>query len=194
MIRINLLSARKPQAAAAKAKAPKIEVGAGAENLGYAALMILAIGFCLYQWWSLTAEKKRLANEISIAQQELEKVKEGLRIIAELEAKKALIDRKVDIISNLKKARTVPVTLLNELNANLPDFLWFTSMSETANQIGFSGRATTPNAPANLYNNLSASPYFSDVNLNSIAKDANGVNFSLTCTFVPGGKPPRAQG
>jgi type IV pilus assembly protein PilN len=191
MIRINLLSSRKPQAS--KAKAPKIEVGASAENLLYAALMVLAIGFCLYQWWSLNAEKARVANEVSIAQQELEKVKEGLRIIAELETKKALIDRKVDIISNLKKARTVPVTLLNELNANLPDFLWFTSMAETANQIGFSGRATTPNAPANLYNNLSASPYFSDVNLNSITKDANGVNFSLTCTFVPAGKP-RAQG
>lgn len=192
MIRINLLSTRKPAASKAS-RAPKIEVGASAENLLYAALLVLAIGFCLYQWWSLNAEKERVANEVSIAQQELEKVKEGLRIIAELEAKKALIDRKVDIISNLKKARTVPVTLLNELNANLPDFLWFTSMSETANQIGFSGRATTPNAPANLYNNLSASPYFSDVNLNQIAKDANGVNFSLTCTFVPGGKP-RAQG
>ena len=191
MIRINLLSARKPSAS--KARVPKIEVGASAENLLYAALLILSIGFCLYQWWSLNAEKERVANEVSIAQQELEKVKEGLRIIAELETKKALIDRKVDIISNLKKARTVPVTLLNELNANLPDFLWFTSMAETANQIGFSGRATTPNAPANLYNNLSASPYFSDVNLNSITKDANGVNFSLTCTFVPGGKP-RTQG
>jgi len=191
MIRNNLLSARKPTAS--KVRAPKIEVGASAENLLYAAVLILAIGFCLYQWWSLNAEKERLANEVSIAQQELEKVKEGLRIIAELETKKALIDRKVDIISNLKKARTVPVTLLNELNANLPDFLWFTSMSEAANQIGFNGRATTPNAPANLYNNLSASPYFADVNLNQIAKDANGVNFSLTCSFVPGGKP-RAQG
>jgi Tfp pilus assembly protein PilN len=82
---------------------------------------------------------------------------------------------------------------MNQINANLPDFLWFTSMSETGNQLAFSGRATTPNAPANLYNNLSASPYFTDVTLNQIAKDDKGVNFSLNCTFIPGGKP-KAQG
>jgi type IV pilus assembly protein PilN len=156
MIRINLLSARKPQAS--KAKAPKIEVGASAENLLYAALIVLAIGFCLYQWWSLNAEKARVANEVSIAQQELEKVKEGLRIIAELETKKALIDRKVDIISNLKKARTVPVTLLNELNANLPDFLWSRRWPKPPTRRV--SAAVPPIECRNSYNNLSA-PYFS---------------------------------
>lgn len=193
MIRINLLSARKAGAAKAKIKGPKIEVGASAENLLYSAMLILALGFCGWQWWSLSAERDRVNREVVDAQQQLETVKEGLRIIAELEAKKALIDKKVDIISNLKKARTIPVTLMNEINANLPDFLWFTSMSETGNQIAFVGRATTPNAPANLYNNLSASPYFTDVTLNQIAKDDKGVNFSLNCTFIPGGKP-KAQG
>ena len=43
-------------------------------------------------------------------------VREGLRIIADLEAKKALIDKQVDIISDLKRQRSIPVNLMNEIN------------------------------------------------------------------------------
>ena len=111
----------------------------------------------------------------------------GLQRIAELERKKALVEKQVEIISGLKRARTIPVDLMNQVNVNLPDFLWFRSMTEKANQLSLSGRATTSTAPANLYNNLTDSPYFTDVTLNSITKDRDGVRFSLSCKFVPSG-------
>ena len=99
-----------------------------------------------------------------------------------------MIDKQVEIISNLKKARTIPVSLMNEINQTLPDFLWLQSMSESANALQFNGRATTSTAPANLYNSLTDSPFFTNVILNQITKEANGVRFSVSCTFVPGGQ------
>jgi type IV pilus assembly protein PilN len=127
-------------------------------------------------------------QKVEQAQVEVEEVREGLRIIADLEAKKALIDKQVDIISRLKRERTIPVDLLNQLNLNLPDFLWLQSMSESKNVLNFSGSATTSTAPANLYNSLSDSPYFAEVILNQITKTADGVRFSVSCRFVPGGQ------
>ena len=164
MIKINLLTERR--AAPSKVRVPRIEMGASAENLLYAAILVVAVGFCAFQWWSLGRELRTVGAQLEEANREVETVREGLRIIAELEAKKALIERQVDIISDLKRARTIPVNLMNEINENLPDFLWFHSMAENHNQVSFAGRGTTSNAPANLYNNLTASPYFVDVTLN----------------------------
>jgi type IV pilus assembly protein PilN len=193
MIKINLLTERKQ--APSGPKLPSVDLGANAENMLYGGILVLALAFCGYQWWALTSELKQVRRDVQQANEEVEKVREGLRIIAELEAKKALIDKQVDIISQLRRARTIPVDLMNQVNQNLPDFLWFASLTETGNEIAFNGRATTENAPANLYNNLADSPYFAGVTLNQITKDPQGVTFSLSCTFVPGGRSmPAEQG
>ena len=191
MIKINLLAARKAVVARGL-KLPAVDLGANAENLLYGGILVLSMIFCGYQWWSLTRELAQVKRDVQHANVEVEKVREGLRIIAELEAKKVLISQQVDIISSLRKARTIPVDLMNQINASLPDFLWFRSMSEVGNQVSFSGRATTENAPANLYNHLADSPYFAGVTLNQITKDGRGVTFSLSCTFQPGGEPVAA--
>jgi type IV pilus assembly protein PilN len=188
MIRINLLAERRPAARKGGAKRPKMEMGASVENLLYVSIVVLAVFYCGYKWWSLKNELVDVNQKVEQAQVEVEEVREGLRIIAELEAKKALIDKQVDIISQLKRARTIPVDLLNQVNNNLPDFLWLQSMTESKQTLQFSGKATTSTAPANLYNSLSASPFFTEVILNQITKEANGVRFSVSCRFVPGGQ------
>lgn len=188
MIRINLLAERRTAARKGGARRPKLELGASAENLLYISIVVLAVFYCGYKWWSLKNELVDVNERVELAQVQVEEVREGLRIIAELEAKKALIDKQVDIISQLKRARTIPVDLLNQVNVNLPDFLWLQSLTESKNGLQFSGKATTSTAPANLYNNLTDSPFFTDVILNQITKEANGVRFSVSCTFVPGGK------
>jgi type IV pilus assembly protein PilN len=188
MIRINLLAERRATAGKGGPKLPKMEMGASAENLLYISIVVLAVLFCGYKWWSLNNELAEVNAQVEQAQVEVEEVREGLRIIAELEAKKELVEQQVEIISGLKRARTIPVDLMNHVNTNLPDFLWFRSMTEKGQQLSFSGRATTSTAPANLYNNLTDSPFFDNVVLNEIAKDRDGVRFSLSCKFVPGGK------
>ena len=193
MIRINLLAERRAAPGKGGPKLPKMEMGATAENLLYISIVVLAVLYCGYKWWSLNRELADVNAQVEQAQVEVEEVREGLRIIAELEAKKDLVEKQVEIISALKRARTIPVDLMNQINVNLPDFLWFRSMSETGQSLSFSGLATTSTAPANLYNNLADSPYFDNVVLNEIAKDPSGVRFSLSCRFIPGGKAVKSD-
>jgi type IV pilus assembly protein PilN len=193
MIKINLLAERRAAPRKGGPKLPKMDLGASAENLLYISILVLAVLFCAYKWWSLNKNLREVNEQVEQAQVEVEEVREGLRIIAELEAKKALIDKQVEIISGLKRARTIPVDLMNQMNVNLPDFLWFRSMTEKGNNLSFNGQATTSTAPANLYNNLTDSPFFTNVVLNQITKQADGVRFSLSCQFVPDGGAASAE-
>jgi Tfp pilus assembly protein PilN len=114
---------------------------------------------------------------------ELERLKEARRKGEQFEAQKALLGRKIDLITNLKKRQTVPVYIMDQISRNLPDFLWLDSMSASNNAINISGKATTYAAVANFHSNLDESGYFRDVSLGRTFTVAEGVAFSLSCQF-----------
>lgn len=194
MIKVNLLTGARREPVR-RAPALKIEGVGNSTNLLLLVIMALAIAFSGWRYYSLSAESQRLDQDVTIAEEQLKKVEDDRKAIEVLKAKKAAFQKQIDIITELKNKQQVPVRLLDEVSRNLPDFLWLVSMQETGNQLTFSGRATTPNAYANFYNNLDASPFFQEVGRISYTADRGDVTFSLSAQFVPGGKtskPPAA--
>jgi Tfp pilus assembly protein PilN len=153
----------------------------------------LAIAFAGWRYYTLSAESVRLDQDLDTAREQLKKVDDDRRAIEVLKVKKAAFQKQIDIITSLKNNQQVPVRLLDEVSRNLPDFLWLVSLQESNNQLTFSGKATTPNAYANFYNNLDASPFFQDVGKISYTANREDVTFSLSARFMPGGKQPRPQ-
>ncbi len=194
MIKVNLLTGAKREPAR-KAPSLKIEGFSGGQNILLVVILALSVAFAGWRYYSLTAETERLEQDLATAHEQLKKVEDDRKAIEVLKAKKAAFQKQIDIITNLKNNQQVPVRLLDEVSRSLPDFLWLVSMQESGNQLTFSGRATTPNAYANFYNNLDASPFFQDVGKISYTADRDDVTFSLSAKFVPGGKqskPPVA--
>ena len=194
MIKVNLLTGAKREPAR-KAPALKVEGMGASQNLFLVVILGLAVAFTGWRYYSLSAESERLDQNLDTAREQLKKVEDDRRAIEVLKAKKAAFQRQIDIITNLKNNQQVPVRLLDEISRNLPDFLWLITMQESNNQLTFSGRATTPNAYANFYNNLDASPFFQDVGKISYTADRDDVTFSLSARFMPAGKqvkPPAA--
>jgi len=187
MIKVNLLTGAKREPVR-KAPAMKVEGLGGSQNLLLVVILGLACSFAGWRYYSLSAESQRLDQDLDTAREQLKKVEDDRKAIEILKVKKAAFQKQIDIITNLKNNQQVPVRLLDEVSRNLPDFLWLVSMQETGNQLTFSGRATTPNAYANFYNNLDASAYFSEVGKISYTADRDDVTFSLSAKFVPGGK------
>ena len=183
MIKINLLAERKP----VKAKSPS---SINLEGLGNARnmllVLILALGFAAAGgwWWSLDKKQKHWRAEIQEADAELKRLEAAIKKGEEYEAQKALLARKIDLISNLKKQQAVPVRILDQVSRNLPDFLWLDTMSAANNRISISGKATTYTAVSNFYSNLSESGFFSDVGLGRTFEVPEGVSFSLTCAYA----------
>jgi len=190
MIKVNLLTGAKREAVR-RAPSLKMDGFAGSQNLLLLVILALALAFAGWRYYSLAAESERLNQDLDIAREQLKKVEDDRKAIEVLKTKKAAFQKQIDIITNLKNNQQVPVRLLDEVSRNLPDFLWLVSMQEASNQLTFSGKATTPNAYANFYNNLDASPFFQEVGKISYTAARDDVTFSLSARFVPGGKKPR---
>jgi len=185
MIKINLLTqAQAP--GKPRASVPKLE---GAGTLGQSFLMVsvvlLALLFIGWRWYSLASEMSRLQGEIAKAEKERDRLQAIIKKGEEYKAKKDLLQRKITLITQLKKNQSGPVHLLDEISKQLPDFLWLDTMTESAFNIQISGKATTYNAVSNFYNNLTGSRYFQNVVLGAISSVPVGVTFSLSCHFLP---------
>jgi Tfp pilus assembly protein PilN len=163
------------------------------QNVLFVILILGTIGFLVWKDLNLKSQAADLDAKLEEDNIAMKRVEEDRRVADELEKKKQKVEHQIDLITKLKNEQQVPVRLLDEISRNLPDFLWLTSMSENGGAITFSGRATTPTAYANFYNNLDASPYFADVGRISYRDDgAEGVAFSLAAKFVPNPKPQAA--
>jgi type IV pilus assembly protein PilN len=184
MIKINLLATAQ-QGRVRAPKAPKLEVGDLGQNVLMAGVVILAVLFIGWRWYDLASEARRLHREIAAAEEEKRRLQEIIKKGEDFKAKKELLQRKITLITQLKRNQSGPVHLLDEISKQLPDFLWLDQMTESGFNIQIQGKATTYNAVSNFYNNLSGSRYFQNVTMGAITAVPVGVTFSLTCHFLP---------
>ena len=184
MIKINLLATA--QAGKFKAaRAPKLEVGDLGQNVLMAGVVLLAVLFIGWRWYDLASEASRLRREIAAAEEEKRRLQEIIKKGEDFKAKKELLQRKIALITQLKRNQSGPVHLLDEISKQLPDFLWLDTMTESGFNIQIQGKATTYNAVSNFYNNLTGSRYFQNVTMGAITAIPVGVTFSVTCHFLP---------
>jgi len=183
MIKINLLAEKKVTKTKIQAPGVKAEPATSTSNVLLSGILLLGILVAGGWWWVESRQLKKWTGEVARAEQELARLQE-VRKKGELYKKqKELLERKIQLITDLKKKQSVPVHILDQISKNLPDFLWLDSMEATQNTISISGKATTYNAVSNFYDNLSASGYFVGVNLGKTSEAPEGVSFSLTCRF-----------
>jgi Tfp pilus assembly protein PilN len=184
MIKINLLAERKQAKAKTSSTSLKIEGGGGGRNLLLAGILILGLVIAGGWWYMISNELADWQRKHEEADRELERLAEIRKKGEEYKAQKELLERKVNLITDLKRRQEVPVHILDQISKNLPEFLWLESMSAKRNKVSISGKATTYNAVSNFYENLNGSGLFGDVNLGRVFEVPEGVAFSLSCKFT----------
>jgi type IV pilus assembly protein PilN len=189
MIKINLLAERKAAKAKAKAKSAtslNFEMG-GSQNLLLAGIMLIGVLISGVWWYARVSELNHVRQAKVTAEAELKRLEEVRKKAEAFKTQKALLERKINLITELKKKQAVPVHILDQVSRNLPEFMWLESLTANANAISIVGKATTYNAVSNLYDNLRSSGQFSDVVLGKTTEISDGVSFSLTCRYAPPG-------
>ncbi len=184
MIRINLLTEKKGAKARKGVPAIAIAEGGASKSLVLAAVILSAIGFVAWRWFSLSHEKTVWIEKNAAADAELARLEEVRKKGEAYKEQRDLLERKVNLITDLKKNQAVPVHILDQISRNLPDFLWLEAMHESGNALTIRGKATNYNAVANFYNNLAASEWFQNVTQGAITEAPEGVTFSMTCDFT----------
>jgi Tfp pilus assembly protein PilN len=117
------------------------------QNLVLAALLIaVLVGFGGFFFW-VKSRVTRLEKDIRTADAELARLAEIHKKMDEYTKQKDLLERKVNLITQLKKNQQVPVHLLDQISRNLPDFLWLENLRQDPNNhlvITARRRPTTP--------------------------------------------------
>jgi type IV pilus assembly protein PilN len=87
--------------------------------------------------------------------------------VAAFRKKKAALEKKIDVIDGLDRARSGPVRVMDELAQHMPDRVWLTNLSTEGSSIKLKGESLDNELVAVLLRALGESPYFDRVDLQS---------------------------
>ncbi|MBZ0089224.1 MAG: PilN domain-containing protein, partial [Thermoanaerobaculia bacterium] len=156
MIKINLLAEGKRPVVARRARPSLAGAGGGPELANLALVIGLVLGLLVAGgWWFLLSQKiKQRDREIAVAQKEVDELAQVIKEVEEYKAKKAELERKIEVINTLKDNQRGPVQIMDEVSRALPELLWLANMDVTATAINLRGAAFNMSAVANFMDNL----------------------------------------
>jgi len=159
--------------------------GAARPSLPIAGLVVgilfAALGGLYYVW---------LNNELNKAEQkkaELERDKKQYEPYIALEKKfrekKEALQKKEEVMTNLKRQQALPVHFLEELANSLPDDVWFTKITQKGSTITIEGESRNFEAINAFYGNLqSRTRWFKQINYPGARRVASG-SLEFTISF-----------
>ena len=157
MIRINLLGGERKATRKAFAfeTAHKLAAGCTAILIGAAAILG-------WRYYLLQRDSERLDREIARAQQQAARLHSVIAQVQQFEQRKTQLQQRVTLIEQLRKERTGPVHMLDQISRALPPMLWLTEVrqTESSNEVLIAGRCTTLTGLSDFVANLEASGYF----------------------------------
>jgi type IV pilus assembly protein PilN len=157
MIRINLLAVERDRA---KKKAVTLGTGGQKLTIGCSLILILAVLFIGWRYWTLARESTQLDAEIAAAQQETTRLHSVIQQVQQFEQRKAQLQQRVVLIEQLRKGQTGPVHMLDQISRALPPMLWLTELKQVGSDVVIDGKCTTLTGLSEFVTSLETSGYF----------------------------------
>ncbi|QIL70067.1 PilN domain-containing protein [Diaphorobacter sp. HDW4B] len=151
MILINLLPHRE---AARKRRKEAFQV-----TMFMAAVLGVLIAGAVYMWYQNQIETQQARN--AFLQQEIKALDEQIKEIANIEGEIAALRARQKAVEDLQADRNLPVYMLKELAAQLPDGIYITGVKQTNQVVEMQGMAQSNERVSELLRNLSSNtPWF----------------------------------
>ena len=157
MIEINLLPVRE-----ARRKADLRQQGMQFLLVGL--LAAACIGFT-HSW--VTERIGSSQTRIRQMEADIKQFQPQLDQVAAFRKKKAALEKKIDVIDGLDRARSGPVRVMDELARHMPERVWLTNLVTEGSSIRLKGESLDNELVADLLHKLGDSPYFDKVDLQS---------------------------
>lgn len=116
---------------------------------------------------TLTGRIEKLKADIQKANTEIARLKNEIGEVEKFKARKAELQKKVDIIANLQTGRKAPVKVFEAIAAAVPEKCWLDSMTLKDDKIELRGIAQNNNTIAGFMTSLGQTGRFKDVVLGS---------------------------
>jgi Tfp pilus assembly protein PilN len=184
MIRINLLSDGKKTVT--RKKKPPMKVLPQGADLGRLLLLgALLIGFSPFGVVWLV-KKKTIENktaEVQVAEAEVQRLQAIIKEVEEFKAKKAELEHKIEVISQLKQNQRGPVRLMDLVSRALPELLWLDRMTVVGNSMTLTGQAFNTNAVASFMDNLDQAPELAEPILRETRQAGTVYSFTISVGY-----------
>jgi len=176
MIRINLVRGRRK-------KRKELNVGSA-----WLALPLVVLAGTLFFHTTVSRKITSLDGEIRKANADIERLKKEIGEVEKFKVRKAELQKKVDIISNLQKGRTGPVRHFEALSAAIPEKCWIDTLAVKGESVTLAGVALNNYTIANFMTALGQTGRFREVVLGAAEQTTvtgvKLVKFNLTFQTV----------
>ncbi len=162
MIKINLLSEGKRPTAIRRSRGTRDSLPTDLGQVLLLGTILLALVGCVAYWFVNKGKIRDKGREIDVAQAEYDKLEEVIKEVEAYKAKKAELEHKIDVITELKANQRGPVRVMDEISRAVPELLWLTDLQMSTNQIKLRGQAYNNNAIASFTENLDRVPEFQE--------------------------------
>jgi type IV pilus assembly protein PilN len=125
-------------------------------------ILVGALGLIGWRLWTISRDSARLDQAITSAQQETQQLHPVIQQVQQFEQRRTQLQRRVALIEELRRNRTCPVHMLDQISRALPDTLWLTGLKQGTdpNEVLIEGRSTSLSGLPDFVANLEASGYF----------------------------------
>lgn len=150
-------------------------------------IVLLAIGAVAVLYFMQDKAIKTETDLLNTAKEEKNQLQYVLAALERLEEQKSILERKINLINQLKARQEIAVRTMDELSKNIPGWVWLTETSYDGVELSIEGRALSNNLIADYVYSLENSPHLSNVKIVSITQRSTQSNqyleFSLTATY-----------
>ena len=190
MIRINLLAEGRRPTAVRKARK---DLGERNWTLwALAGMIALGVVAILVYWLILDPRRDEVREEVAAAEEEVERLKPILEEVEQFKRDMADLERKIDVITDLKNQQTGPVRVMDAVSRALPELLWLDQMNVSASNIRITGRAFNVNAISNFIENLDRVAEFREPRLGPVRERGEVYQFTIDVEYSL--TPPEPEG
>ena len=187
MIRINLL----PVAETARVAGRRQDIALGALAIG--GLVLALVGAHGWQKARIYGADRALRQ----VTQELQAIQGPYADVQRLEAQKAELREKLQVIAQLEAKKVGPVRILSGLSESTPDKLWLTEFADMGGTLKLTGLGVDEQTVADFMRRLSTLSFFRTVDLDEtsqVTQDGAKVKkFVIRAQMDYGGTPPEPK-
>lgn len=199
MIKINLVrEGRAVRGAGAAPAAAAVPGGAAAPSTLNNILIIGGLilgGLVAGGWyWYKNGQLKERNDVVAQKQAEADRLQKIIQQVQEFQKQKDSLQKRIDLINQLKQNQKGPVRVMDQVSRDLPDLVWLDTMTISGNTITMTGRGLNPNAIANYVDNIKNDPLFDEPDLGSLTEVGTvpvvyGFDMTFHFSTTPKGAP-----
>lgn len=172
MIKINLLPVR---------AAKKREFGRQQLVLFVLLLVLAGIGnYFVYNRFQ--SQLSSLDKQIAATRAEIAQLEKTIGEVKSIKDDKKALEDKLKILDSLKKGRTGPVKVLDELSSLVPQKVWLVDFAEQNGGVSMIGQATSYEDLSTFSKKLKSSEHFKNITIKGARQRPDGtVDWTITC-------------